>query len=249
MPAPALGAKGTRMLDLADKRVLVVGGSSGIGLAVAEAAAAAGAQVAIASRSSDRIEAALGRIGRRAVGRTLDTTDDAAVEAFFADTAPFDHVVISAAETKGGPIKELPLADAYAGMNSKFWGAYRVARAASIVPGGSLTFVSGAWSRRAPAGRAVNAAINAAVEGLTRGLAVEFAPVRVNAVSPGVVETPLWSGMDEATRKATFERIAASLPAGRIGEATDVAQAVLMLMTNPFAAGSIIYLEGGGLLV
>lgn len=128
-----------------DQRVLVIGGSSGIGAAAARAFAVLDADVTIASRDANKLAAAARAIdGPRPVRQAvLDTTDAPAVDAFFAEAGPFDHVVMSAAHTPGGPVRKLPLADAQAAMDSKFWGAYRVARAARIAPGGSLTFVSG----------------------------------------------------------------------------------------------------------
>ncbi len=180
------------MLSLEGKEVLVVGGTSGMGLATAQAATKRGARVTVASRSPEKVKAAERLIGSGATGRALDATDDDAVARFFADGKVWDHVAITAAAVKAGPVRELALGDAYAGMNSKFWGAYRVARAAKIAPDGSLTFVSGLWAHRPVAGMAVVSAINAALEGLARGLALDFAPVRVNCVSPGIIDTPAW---------------------------------------------------------
>jgi NAD(P)-dependent dehydrogenase (short-subunit alcohol dehydrogenase family) len=121
--------------------------------------------------------------------RVLDTGDNNVVEGFFQQEQAWDHIVVSAAQTKGGPVRGLSLADAAASMDSKFWGAYRVARAARIKDGGSLTLISGFLSERPSATAVLQGAINAALESLARGLALEFAPVRVNAVSPGVIET------------------------------------------------------------
>jgi NAD(P)-dependent dehydrogenase (short-subunit alcohol dehydrogenase family) len=209
-------------------RVLVVGGSSGIGLAIAAAAAAAEAGAAVT----------------RAVA--LDTSDVAAVERFFADEAPWDHIVVSAAQTPSGPVRSLSLADAKIAMESKFWGAYRVARAAKIREGGSLTFVSGFLSVRPSANSVLQGAINAALEALARGLVLELAPVRVNAVSPGLIATPLWSGMPNDKREAMFASAAQRLPARRVGRPEDTANAVMFLVTTPFATGSTVRVDGGG---
>jgi NAD(P)-dependent dehydrogenase (short-subunit alcohol dehydrogenase family) len=233
-------------MDLRDSTILVVGGSSGIGLASAHAAAKAGARVTIASRSDTKIKAALAQIGHDAQGRVLDTRDDAGVSAFFRDGAVYDHIVVSAAQTRGGPVRELTLDDAYASMNSKFWGAYRIARAAKIRDGGSLTLVSGYLAIRPKKGSVLQGAINAALEGLTRGLALEFAPVRVNAVSPGFVDTPLWGEKSEADHRAFLEKIAGGLPAGLAGEAWHIALQIDAFQRNPYITGSIVYLDGGG---
>jgi NAD(P)-dependent dehydrogenase (short-subunit alcohol dehydrogenase family) len=203
--------------ELNHARVLVVGGSSGIGLATAAAAAEAGAAVTIASRSQTKLESAVNTLGKTASAVALDTGDVAAVERFFANEAPWDHIVVSAAQTPSGPVRSLSLADAKIAMESKFWGAYRVARAAKIREGGSLTFVSGFLSVRPSANSVLQGAINAALEALARGLALELAPVRVNAVSPGLIATPLWSGMPNDKRDAMFASAAQGLPARRVG--------------------------------
>ena len=158
----------------------------------------------------------------------------------------FDHVVIAASATKGGSVAQLPLAAAKASMESKFWGAYRVARAAKVVDGGSITLVSGFLSHRPSATSVLQGAINAALEALGRGLALERAPVRVNTVSPGLIDTPLWRGMPDTDRKAMFARTAERLPARRVGQPEDIAQAILFVSTNPFATGSTITVDGGG---
>jgi NAD(P)-dependent dehydrogenase (short-subunit alcohol dehydrogenase family) len=233
-------------MHLIDKRFLVVGGSSGIGLATAVQAAKAGATVTIASRSQARLDAALATIGHDARAVILDTGDEAAVERFFSEEAPWDHIVVSAAQTPTGPVRTLDLADAKIAMESKFWGAYRIARAARINTGGSLTFVSGFLSVRPSASSVLQGAINAALEALARGLALEPAPVRVNAVSPGLIETPLWSKMPEDKRNAMFAGAAERLPVRRVGQPEDIANAILFLVTTPFATGSTVRVDGGG---
>jgi len=232
--------------NLKNARVLVLGGSSGIGLATAAAVAGAGGAVTIASRSKAKLDAALARLDANARAVVLDTSDAAAVERFFAGEVPWDHVVISAAQTPTGPVRTLGLTDAKAAMESKFWGAYHVARAAKIKDGGSLTFVSGFLSVRPSATSVLQGAINAALEALARGLALELAPVRVNTVSPGIIATPLWSGMADEKREAMFAGAAQRLPARRIGQPEDIANAVLFLATTPFATGSTVRVDGGG---
>lgn len=234
------------MFTVDGKSILVVGGTSGIGLATARAAAQLGGRVTVASRSQDKLAAAQAAIGPDAAGRLLDVTDDAAVEAFFQAAEPYDHVVVSAAVTKMGGIRTLPLADAYAAMNSKFWGAYRIARAAAIRPGGSLTLVTGYLSIRPSKGAVLQGAINAGMESLTKGLALDLAPVRVNAVSPGLVDTPLWDGMAAEAREAMYKATAAHLPAGLVGKPDHIATQILAFMVNPYITGSIVYVDGGG---
>lgn len=233
------------MFSFTNQDVLVVGGSSGIGLATAKAFVAAGARVTIASRSSDKLAEALKELGSEATSQVLDTGDAQAVERFLADRT-WNHVVVSAAKTPSGPVRQLSLEDAHKAMESKFWGAYRIARAARIVDGGSLTIVSGFLSVRPSATSVLQGAINAALESLVRGMALEFSPVRVNAVSPGMIRTPLWSGMDAEKREAMFAAVAEKLPAKRAGEPEDIANAILYAAATPFTTGSTITVDGGG---
>jgi NAD(P)-dependent dehydrogenase (short-subunit alcohol dehydrogenase family) len=235
------------MIKFDQQSVLIVGGSSGIGEATAMAFTGLGAKVVIASRDQQKLDAAAARIGKGVTSAVLDTADEAAVESFFAKSPAFDHVVVSAAQTPTGPVRELALKDAYAAMNSKFWGAYRIARAARINEGGgSLTFVSGFLSVRPSKTSVLQGAINAALESLARGLALELAPVRVNAVSPGLIATPLWSKLGEDARQNMFESAAARLPARRVGQPEDIANAVVYLAGTPFATGSTVIVDGGG---
>ncbi|KWC92159.1 SDR family oxidoreductase [Burkholderia cepacia] len=233
-------------MKLDDQKVLVVGGSSGIGEATARAFAEAGATVTIASRDAAKLAASKDRIGYDVSTGVTDITDDASVRAFLDSAGEFDHVVVSAAQTATGPVRGLALDDAYAAMDSKFWGAYRVARAVRIRQGGSLTFVSGFLSVRPSKNSVLQGAINAALESLARGLALELAPVRVNTVSPGLIATALWSKIDAEARDRMYEGAAARLPAGRVGQPEDVANAVLYLASTPYATGSTVLVDGGG---
>jgi NAD(P)-dependent dehydrogenase (short-subunit alcohol dehydrogenase family) len=234
--------------SLSGKQVLIVGGSSGIGLAAAKAAAQAGAKVTIAARTPDRLAKAAAEIGHGVVTKTIDNSNDESVEEFFRNSV-WDHVVVSAGAGGRGKLPDMKVADAQAAMNIKFWGYFRIARAAKISPSGSLTFIGGKLGTRPTAGTAVIASVNAAIEGLTRALAVDLAPTRVNTISPGVIDTPLWDQMAPAARDAMYKKASETLPARRIGQPEDVAQALVFLMTNPFATGIVLHLEGGALLV
>lgn len=232
---------------LAGKKVVVVGGSSGIGLATAELAKAEGAEVIIASRNAERVQAAAAKIGAK--GIPADVTSDQSVADLFRACGTADHVVVSAAQLRTGPFRTVALDDVRATLEGKFWGAWRCARAAEIRPGGSLTLVSGFLSIRPRPNSAIVSAANGALESLARALALELAPIRVNCVSPGIVDTPIRAAMPDAARIEMLAKAAAALPVRRVGLGEDIARQILAFMTNGFMTGSIVYLDGGGLVV
>ena len=160
------------MSSLDGKRILVVGGSSGMGLATAQLAAKVGGLVTIASRSAEKLAKAAKSLGPSVKTAALDVTDDKAVAAFFAGGTVWDHVVCSVGSGGRGPVKEIDLKAAYEAMEGKFWAAFLVARHAKIAADGTLTFVSGAHSQKLSAGAVLIAAINAALENMSRGLAL-----------------------------------------------------------------------------
>jgi NAD(P)-dependent dehydrogenase (short-subunit alcohol dehydrogenase family) len=231
---------------LTGQKVVVVGGSSGIGLATAQLAKREGAEVIIASRNAERLNSVAGDLGATAIA--ADVTSDKSIEDLFKACGPVDHVVVTAAQLKTGPFRTVAMEDVRATMEGKFWGAWRVARAAEIRPGGSLTLVSGFLSLRPRPNSAIVGAANGAIESLARSLALELAPVRVNAVSPGIIDTPIRAAMPEAARRDMLARTAASLPVGRVGVGEDIARQILAFMTIGFATGSIVYIDGGALI-
>src|SRR6195256_1193753 len=234
-----------RML-LAGKKVVVVGGSSGIGLSTAEMAKHEGADVIIASRNIERLDAAADKLS--AIAIPADVPSDESVAKLFRACGAVDHVVVTAAQLRTGPFKTVALEDVRATMEGKFWGAWRVARAAQIRPGGSLTLVSGYLSIRPRPNSAIISVANGALESLARSLALELAPVRVNAVSPGIIDTPIRAAMPEEARRDMLAKTAASLPVGRVGAGEDIARQILAFMTIGFATGSIVYIDGGALI-
>ena len=217
-------------------------------MATAQGAAASGAKVTVASRSGDKVNAAVATIGGGASGLPLDTTNDAALEAFFSKQPEWDHVVVSVSAGRSAGLHDMSLQDAYGNMNAKFWTAYKTAKLARITAEGSLTLVSGFLSQRPNKDALLQGCINAALESLGRGLALALAPVRVNTVSPGLIDTPIRAAMPAEKKKAVLDHAAATLPVRRVGQAEDVAEAILMLMTNPFTTGSTLFVDGGGLI-
>jgi NAD(P)-dependent dehydrogenase (short-subunit alcohol dehydrogenase family) len=231
---------------LKGKKVVVVGGSSGIGLATAELAKREGADVIVASRNVAKLDAVAEKLN--AIAIPADVTSDDSVAKLFRNCGPVDHVVVTAAQLRTGPFKTVSMEDVRSTMEGKFWGAWRVAKSAEIRPGGSLTLVSGYLSIRPRPNSAIISVANGALESLARALALELAPVRVNAVSPGIIDTPIRAAMPEQARREMLAQTAAKLPAGRVGVGEDIARQILAFMTIGFATGSIVYLDGGGLV-
>jgi len=234
------------------QRVVVLGGTSGLGLAVAASAARQGAVAIVASRRQANVDAALSQLPHGTQGYVADPRDEAALERFFAMVGPFDHLVYTAGEALAlGQIDRLSIEAGRRFFETRYWGALAAAKhgAPLIRPGGSIVFTSGTAGARPHAGWALGASVCAAMEGLTRALAVELAPIRVNIVSPGFIRTPLWRDMAQADREAMYASTGARLPVGRVGEADDVAEAYLFLMRQGFATGQTIVVDGGGVLV
>jgi NAD(P)-dependent dehydrogenase (short-subunit alcohol dehydrogenase family) len=238
-------------MTLKDKRIVVLGGTSGIGLAVAGAAAKDGAQVLVASRDEARVRQALTTLPTSAEGRTLDLSNAAAIEAFFEAVGPFDHLVYTAGESLKLSPFEGDIASARHFFEVRYWGAVMAARSGrrQIRAGGSIVFTSGIAGARPGPGWSVAASICSAMEGLTRALAVELAPIRVNIVSPGVVKTPLWREMPEEARESLYASEAGRLPVGHVADPQEIAEGYLYLMRQTFATGQTLVIDGGALLV
>ncbi len=236
---------------LMGKHIVIIGGSSGMGKATAKAAVALGATVTIASRNIAKLEAAEEEIGGGVQIAPVDTTDEAGVKSWAAGLDAVDHLVISASSAAHGSFEELPTDDLRAMFEAKFVGPYLAAREVlpALVEGGSITFFSGVLSRRPSAGATGLGAVNAAVEALTKGLALELSGrARVNCISPGMVATEAYSAMSEEAREGMYTQIGRSLPVGRVGTAEDVAQAVIMAMTNGYLTGTVLDVDGGHLI-
>ena len=235
-----------------NKRVVIVGGSSGIGLAVAEQVALQGAEVVIVSGNAARVQGAVKSIGGKAQGQAVDVSDERAVENFFANLGAFDHLIFTAGDSlQLHQLADTDLKQARRAFELRYWSALATVKYGSpqIRKGGSIVLTTGVAGRRPHSGWVIAASVCGTIEALTRALAIELAPIRVNAVSPGVVRTNLWQNMTSSEREGLYESVGKRLPVGRVGEAYDIAQAYLFLMKEGFGTGQTVVVDGGTVLV
>lgn len=238
-------------MALSGQRVVIIGGSSGMGLAAARAAAAAGAAITIASSDQGRLKAALAELPDTCDGTVVNTRDETDVAALFARVGELDHLVYTAGDTmRPQPLAGLTLDAAREPFEVRFWGAVAAVKHATplIRPGGSIVLTSGTVAVRPAPGAGIAAGLAAATEGLTRGLAAELAPIRVNAVRPGAIRTPLWDLVPEPQRSALFAALAEKTLTKSIGEADQIAAAHLYLMENRFVTGTVLTVDGGAII-
>jgi NAD(P)-dependent dehydrogenase (short-subunit alcohol dehydrogenase family) len=239
------------MTTLKSKRVVVLGGTSGIGFAVAKAAMSAGASVVVTSSNRDRVARAVGELGDGATGDVADLSVEAQTHALFERIGSFDHLAFTAGESLTlGPLATLDLGAARKAFELRFFGALAAVKHAAprIRAGGSIVLTQGTAGERPQSGWSVGASICGAAKSLTRALAVELRPLRVNAVSPGFVRSPLWAGIPEAEREAMYRDVGARLLVGRVGEPDQIAEAYVYLMQNGYSTGETVVVDGGGLL-
>ena len=234
-------------MTLKDKRVLVIGGGSGIGLGVARGAGHEGAKVFIASRDAGKIAEAAKTIG--ATSAPIDVRDEDDVARFFAENGPFDHIAFTAGDWEGfapGPLADLDIEKAAERLKTRFWGAVAVAKhgATQLPPGGSYTITNGMLAHRPRKGMPTVTASACAAEGLARGLAVDLAPVRVNCVCPGLIQTEMWDSFPAGYRDRLTAMTQKQL-VRRPGNTDEAGEAYLTCMRNTFMTGQIIKIEGG----
>jgi NAD(P)-dependent dehydrogenase (short-subunit alcohol dehydrogenase family) len=231
------------------RRVVVIGGTSGMGLASAKAAARAGATVIAAGRRNVSERADTDGL----VHETVDLTDEGSVKALFERVGTLDHLLITAAPTPGGPgaFLQQDVASAQTFMKEKFFGSWAAARwAAPRMPAsGSITFLTGAASVRPRAGISMISATFAALETLSTALAIELGPLRVNTLRPGYTDSEMWNFLDDSAREGLRQKVRAAMPVRRMGTVEDVAHAALFLMQNPQVTGSVLEITGGEQLV
>ena len=235
-------------MNAQDEVVVVFGGSSGIGEAVARRVLARGSRVVIAGRDPGRLAAAAGRLGGAVRTAVVDASDRGAVDAFFAgEVTAVDHLVLSFSTGRaGGPFRELPMTSLAAAVTGKLVAYLSVLQASltRLRADGSVTFIGAASAEAALPATAGLAAVNGGLDAAVRPLAVELAPLRVNVMAPGVIQTPWWAGMLEPVREGVFARATAA-PAGRTGTPDDVAAVVALLIDSDYVTGTVIPCDGG----
>jgi NAD(P)-dependent dehydrogenase (short-subunit alcohol dehydrogenase family) len=233
-------------------QILIIGGGSGMGLALAESLLAEGASVTIAGRSADRLAGVAARLDGLRTAQA-DITSEDQVKRLLAETGELDHIVVTAADAVGAysPIADFDLAAARAIVDTKLLGPWLVAKHAGpyLLPGASITFTSGIAAYRPGPGASMIASVNGSLEALARSLALELAPVRVNVVSPGWVDTPIWTMIAGDAKDARLAAMAERLPVGRVGKPGDIAEAFLALLRNGFITGTVVHVDGGHRLI
>lgn len=238
--------------SLKNKRILFLGGSQGIGLAAARAAHAEGAQVLIAARNKEKLDAAVAQIGEDVSTFKVDVTQENSVRDLFDAVRDIDHLIVTAASALISPLHEQKTESLRGLIDSKLIGQTLAVKygAPRLREGGSIVLSSGIVSRKPLPGASAYAAVGAATEAAARIWALEYAPVRINVVLPGIIDTPAWDLlMPEEAKKEHFAAVAGQLPVGRVGDADDVAQAALFFARSPFITGACLEVDGGHRIV
>ena len=237
-------------MEVAGRRALVFGGTSGIGLAVVQRLAEAGAAVSAFGRSPENIETARSVVPESVQFASLDVLDRDALAQTFADNAPFDILVNAATggERALGPFLSMDL-DGFQGSFRKLWGYTNTVRlgAEHMTEDGTIVLVSGSPARKCGPGGIALSSVGNAVEGFVRGVAPELAPRRINVVSPGIIDTPMFQMAAEA-KTAFFEQATSKNLIPRAGSADEVAQGIMFVISNDFVTGTTVDVDGGALL-
>lgn len=236
-------------MSLRDRRILVVGRGSGIARAVALAVRAEGGTVVVAGRDAEALAKSYDDPSISA--QTVDLTGEASVAALADRVGQIDHVVSTASARARGTVGELAHETMLRSFDTKVLGPILLAKyfAPGMPRDGSFVLFSGATARKPSIGMLAVAATNGAVDVVTRALAVELAPIRVNAISPGTIDTGAYDALGEEKKAALFAQRGASNPVRRIGTEQDIAEAVLFALTNTFLTGVSLAVDGGEPLI
>ncbi len=235
-------------MEVNGRRVVVMGGGSGIGAATAALFAERGAEVTITGRTLDKLERAAAQMAGKVAVAAVDATSREALETFFTTHGPVDYLVIGVSSSLGaGEFATLDLDVLHQAFESKFWAHLQAAQVAlpHLTERGSILFITAASAQAALPGTAGLAAINGALETVVPPLATELAPIRVNAVSPGLVDTPWWDGLPSEAKTQLFEGIAKTLPVGYVAQPQEIAEAIYTIATNPYITGTVLEVAGG----
>ncbi|OBZ97295.1 short-chain dehydrogenase (plasmid) [Pararhizobium polonicum] len=233
---------------MSSQHIVIVGGSSGIGLATARLLLGQGHRVTITGRKAERLDTARNLLTGNLDTLVMDAADPSGLPGAFERTGSFDHLVLALGSGKGaGPFASVSLTDVKSGFEEKVYAHFATAQAAlpHLAKDGSLTFISAVTAHAAMPGTAGIGAANAAVAALVPILAAELRPMRVNAVSPGVIDTPWWNFLTGEQKVPVFADFAAKTPVGRVGTPEDIAQAIAFLIDNTFISGQTIICDGG----
>lgn len=233
--------------EIEGKKVVIIGGTAGMGLSIAKMAKFNKADVIIASRTNEKVHKIKTEFNFK--GQVLDLMNEESIISFFNEMGNIDYLIIPGSQVKIDSLQETSKDHFEYSLRSKLIGPALCCKYAKFNKGGSITLFSGALSRRPMNGVALLGAINGGVESLVKGLALELSPIRVNCISPGLVrDTDAYLDMPEASREGMFKGFAESVPAKKVGTGDDIALATLSIMINTFITGSIIDVDGGAII-
>jgi len=239
-------------MELEGRKVVIIGAGSGIGRSVAVAASEAGATVVLAGRRKETLDSTGALLSGPWQSYALDAAVEEEVAAFFQDVGRFDHLVSTASQGVAGPITKLQADAIGRAFTAKLWAPIFLTKhgAPGIAPDGSFTFFSGIRAARPATGTSITSLVNGGLEAFARAMAVELGPVRVNVISPGIVDSgPFWERLGPEGREKLFADFAQKSPVRRVGQPEDVAAAALFAIANPFLTGTVLAVDGGGLLM
>lgn len=240
------------MKTLKDKRVIILGGSSGLGLATAQAAAADGAEVIIVSSNQQRIDKALASLPENSKGFAVSLDKEENIKSFFNNIGNFDHLIYTAGENISmSMVDDTDIEKSKDFFTIRFWGAFAAIKYGRpyINDGGSINLMSGNFGQRPAAGYSLGATICGAMDAFTRAMAVEFAPIRINNIAAGVIDTDLWGNLSKDDKENFFGHLEKTLLLKRVGQPMDVAEAFVFLMKQEYITGQSLVIDGGAVLV